>query len=72
MPRIKLNLTADEIIAETPVIRPVRYDYSDSPPESFSILSYSYIEVFAEKVRALKERTRPRDFSLIGFENDSP
>lgn len=61
MPRIKLDLTADEIIAETPVIRPVRHDYSDGPPEGFSILSYSYIEVFAEKIRALKERTRPRD-----------
>src|SRR6266508_2977810 len=68
MPRIKLDLTADEIIAETPVIRPVRHDYSDGPPEGFNILSYSYIEVFAEKIRALKERTRPRDlYDVINF-----
>ncbi len=68
MPRIKLDLTADEIIAETPVIRPVRHDYSDAPPEGFSILSYSYIEVFAEKIRALKERARPRDlYDVINF-----
>lgn len=60
-PRIKLDLTADEIIAETPVIRPVRHDYSDCLPEGFSILSYSYVEVFVEKIRALKERSRPRD-----------
>ncbi|MBO0861872.1 MAG: nucleotidyl transferase AbiEii/AbiGii toxin family protein [Chloracidobacterium sp.] len=67
-PRIKLDLTADEIIAETPVIRPVRRDYSDGPPEAFSILSYSYVEVFAEKIRALKERTRPRDlYGVINF-----
>lgn len=68
MPRIKLDLTADEIIAETPVMRPVRHDYSDGLPEGFSILSYSYIEVFAEKIRALKERTRPRDlYDVINF-----
>lgn len=67
-PRIKLDLTADEIIAETPVIRPVLHDYSDGPPEGFKILSYSYIEVFAEKTRALKERARPRDlYDVINF-----
>jgi predicted nucleotidyltransferase component of viral defense system len=67
-PRIKLDLTADEIIAEAPVIRPVRHDYSDGLPEGFSILSYSYIEVFAEKIRALKERARPRDlYDVINF-----
>ncbi len=68
MPRIKLDLTADEIIAETPVIRPVRHDYSDYPPDGFNILSYSYIEVFAEKIRALKERARSRDlYDVINF-----
>ncbi len=27
----------------------------------YNIQCYSYIEVFAEKIRALSERTRPRD-----------
>ena len=68
MPRVKLDLTADEIIAETPIIRPVRHDFSDCPPSGINILSYSYAEVFAEKTRALKERTRPRDlYDVINF-----
>ncbi len=68
VPRVKLDLTADEVIAEGPIIRPVRHDYSDLPPGGINILSYSYIEVFAEKIRALKERTRPRDlYDVINF-----
>lgn len=68
IPRIKLDLTGDEIIADTPVIRPVNHDYSDRPDSGISILSYSYVEVFAEKTRALKERTRPRDlYDVVNF-----
>lgn len=68
MPRIKLDLTADELIAETPILRPVRHDFSDCPPDGINILSYSYVEVFAEKIRALKERARPRDlYDVINF-----
>ncbi|MCC5830343.1 MAG: nucleotidyl transferase AbiEii/AbiGii toxin family protein [Phycisphaeraceae bacterium] len=61
MPRIKLDLSADELVVEDPVTIPVRHDYSDCPEDGMSIQSYSYAEVFAEKIRALKERTRPRD-----------
>lgn len=68
MPRIKLDLTADEIVVETPVMTPVRHDYSDYPTDGITIQSYSYAEVFAEKIRALKERTRPRDlYDVINF-----
>ncbi len=68
MPRIKLDLTADEIIVEAPVMTPVRHDYSDYPTDGITIQSYSYAEVFAEKIRALKERTRPRDlYDVINF-----
>jgi hypothetical protein len=68
MPRIKLDLTSDEIVAETPAITPVRHDYSDGPADGINIQSYSYAEVFAEKIRALKERTRPRDlYDVINF-----
>jgi len=68
MPRIKLDLTADEIIVDAPVMTPVRHDYSDCPTEGITIQSYSYAEVFAEKIRALKERTRPRDlYDVINF-----
>ena len=58
MPRIKLDLSVDEVVVEDPVTIPVRHDYSDCPEDGISIQSYSYAEVFAEKIRALNERTR--------------
>lgn len=68
MPRIKLDLSADEVLVEDPVTIPVRHDYNDSPDGGISVVAYSYAEVFAEKIRALKERTRPRDlYDVINF-----
>jgi len=68
MPRIKLDLTVDEVLVDTPNLTAVRHGYSDSPSADIHILSYSYAEVFAEKIRALKERTRPRDlYDVINF-----
>ncbi len=61
MPRIKLDLTLDEPVLITPVIKNVEHKYSDYPKNGISILSYSYEEVFAEKIRALAQRLRPRD-----------
>ncbi|AUB85182.1 nucleotidyl transferase AbiEii/AbiGii toxin family protein [Candidatus Thiodictyon syntrophicum] len=61
MPRIKLDLTADERLVLPPVKVPVFHPYSDSPTDGISVLAYGYEEVFAEKIRALAERTRPRD-----------
>lgn len=60
-PRIKLDLAADEILVLTPVQRPVHHPYTDLPAEGIHVLSYSFEEVFAEKMRALAERQRPRD-----------
>ena len=68
MPRIKLDLTIDEVLVDTPNTTPIKHDYSDFPEGGFQIQSYSYVEVFAEKIRALKERTRPRDlYDVINF-----
>ena len=61
MPRIKLDIIADEVLADPPVINIISHDYSDRPVESIKVICYSYLETFAEKIRALKERTRPRD-----------
>ncbi len=61
LPRIKLDLTADERIVLPPVRVPVFHTYSDAQEASFEVLAYSYEEAFGEKVRALAERTRPRD-----------
>jgi len=60
-PTIKLDLTADEQIVLNPERRIVFHEYSDGPDETPQILSYSYEEIFAEKLRALAERARPRD-----------
>ncbi|MBP9778005.1 MAG: nucleotidyl transferase AbiEii/AbiGii toxin family protein [Rickettsiaceae bacterium] len=61
MPRIKIDLTLDETIIIKPIIKNVRHEYSDLPRNGISILSYEYEEVFAEKLRALTQRLRPRD-----------
>ena len=61
LPRVKLDLTADERIVLAPVRVPIFHPYSDAPEEGISVLSYAYEEAFGEKVRALAERTRPRD-----------
>jgi len=60
-PRIKLDLTADELIVLPPVVASVFHPYSDTPKAGIEILAYAYEEAFGEKVRALGERTRPRD-----------
>ena len=61
LPRIKLDLTTDEILVLDPVIRGVHHPYSDLPGDGIRIKSYCFEEVFAEKIRALAERERPRD-----------
>ncbi len=59
--RVKLDLTDDEVLVLEPVAREVHHPYSDRPPEGIQARCYSYEEVFAEKLRALTERERPRD-----------
>jgi predicted nucleotidyltransferase component of viral defense system len=71
-PRIKIDLTTDEIIVQQPVISSIYHPYSDAPATGIHIRSYSYEETFGEKIRALAERTRPRDlYDVINlFRND--
>ena len=61
MPRIKLDLTAKECVVLPPIPSQVFHPYSDAPDGGITIRSYAYEEVFGEKIRALAERTRPRD-----------
>ena len=61
LPRIKLDLTADERIVLPPARATIFHPYSDAPADGISVLAYTYEETFGEKVRALAERTRPRD-----------
>ena len=61
LPRVKLDLTADERVILPPVRTSIFHPYSDVPEEGIEVLAYDYVEAFAEKFRALIERTRPRD-----------
>lgn len=59
--KIKLDLTYDETVVEPPVARQISHPYEDGLPDGASVQCYSFAEVFAEKLRALVQRTRPRD-----------
>ena len=60
-PKIKLDLTADERLVLPSVRREVFHHYSDRPEGGIWANCYAYEEAFGEKLRALGERTRPRD-----------
>ncbi|MDE0108227.1 MAG: nucleotidyl transferase AbiEii/AbiGii toxin family protein [Bryobacterales bacterium] len=61
LPRIKLDLTLDELLVLPSVERVIFHDYSDAPAEGIMVRCYAYEEAFAEKARALGDRARPRD-----------
>ena len=61
LPRIKLDLTADEKVVLPPIRAQIFHPYTDAPESGIEVLAYDYVEAFAEKFRALAERTRPRD-----------
>jgi predicted nucleotidyltransferase component of viral defense system len=59
--RVKLDLTYDEVVVEPPVDRLITHAYEDELPAPATVRCYAFAEVFAEKLRALAQRTRPRD-----------
>lgn len=61
LPRIRLDLTDDERVVLEPVRQRVHHPYTDEPEGGIHVISYPFEEVFAEKLRALAERERPRD-----------
>lgn len=61
LPKIQLDITASEVLVLKPVKLKVHHPYSDEPKRGITAYCYSYVEAFAEKVRALAERARPRD-----------
>ncbi len=68
-PNVKLNLTFDEILVTPPKPTPILHHYTDSEDfDNLKALSYCLDELFAEKMRAFIERTRPRDlFDIISI-----
>jgi hypothetical protein len=54
-------LTDDERVVHEGERRHVHHPYSDEPEGGILILAYCFEEAFAEKLRSLAERQRPRD-----------
>ncbi|HMH47154.1 MAG TPA: nucleotidyl transferase AbiEii/AbiGii toxin family protein [Solirubrobacteraceae bacterium] len=61
LPKLRLDLTSDEVLVEPPVVRTIVHPYGDDPLPVEGIPCYSLAELAAEKTRALAERCRPRD-----------
>ncbi len=62
---IKLDLLAEVVVRET-VRREITHPYPDAWPDPATVLCYSLEGVFAEKIRAMGERGRPRDlFDIV-------
>lgn len=58
---IRLDLSASERVACPTVLRPIAHSYPDPLPPPATVRCYAFEEVFAEKIRAMGERSRPRD-----------
>ncbi len=58
---VKLDLTVAEEVVRPTVLRPIAHQYPDTLPEPATVRCYSFEEVFGEKLRAMGERSRPRD-----------
>lgn len=69
---IRLDLTRGEVLATPPVMRPIQHLYPDQLPEPGTVRCYSLEEVYAEKLRAMGERGRPRDLYDIIYLLDFP
>lgn len=64
---IKLDITQAEDLMRPPVLRSIVHPYPDAFPDGTQIYCYSLEELFAEKIRALGERMRPRDLYDIVY-----
>lgn len=58
---LKLDLSAEERVVRPTVLRPIAHPYSDQLPDPGTVRCYAFEELFAEKIRAMGERSRPRD-----------
>lgn len=59
--KIKLDLNAAEVVVRPTVMREIAHPYPDELPTPGTVRCYSFEEIFAEKIRAMGERGRPRD-----------
>ena len=60
-PKIKFDLTTDEVVVRPPILRAIHHPYSDRPAHPARAHCYPIEEILAEKTRAMSERGLPRD-----------
>lgn len=58
---ISLDLSAAEVMARPTELREIGHSYPDALPAPGRVRCYSFAEAFAEKIRAMGQRGRPRD-----------
>lgn len=66
-PRVLLDLTRHEPVLDQVIQQAVFHPYPDALPDGTRVSTYSLEELFAEKTRALLERTRPRDLYDVAY-----
>ncbi len=66
-PRVRLDITSHERLLAPASRRAIFHPYPDQLPAATRVSTYSMEELFAEKTRALWERTRPRDFYDVTY-----
>jgi len=66
-PRVLFDLTRHEPVLDAPAQRTVYHPYPDILPAGVTVPTYSFDELLAEKIRALYERSRPRDLYDVVF-----
>lgn len=59
--RVKLDLNGSERVVREMVLREIAHPYPDGLPAPATVRCYCFDEIFAEKIRAMGERGRPRD-----------
>jgi len=70
LPRVKFDITQDELLVDTPQHRDLHHSFSDEFNPTPQILCYSINEILAEKTRALFERNgRARDVYDVVYIN---
>lgn len=61
LPKVKIDLTSDEVFVGPVATRRILHPYSDFDTLDEEVRTYPIVELLAEKIRALVERCRPRD-----------
>ena len=70
-PRVRFDITRHEPVLDGVAHRGVFHAYPDQLPVGLSLATYTIDELFTEKLRALAERTRPRDLYDVIFMLDN-